>query len=481
MKNLSAHQTPRTALSLLLVLATLLSFIVIPVSASEQTAVSGSLSVSAPMIELNSVRDFTATLTVPTAQIEGDAETWAKSLVWSLTRTEDMFVQDPKVYPYVYTGDQLENWQTWDSAGGKYGEGIQNSPYFYFQTADGVKVSTTAEAVAVSASGDNTEVTLRFSTNPFFGVIGFTDYNGKGVRNVFNSFNGDYTLSAAAGGTVVGETPMEVQIYESYHRYNEVYDTLLEIQKAAQAKGRYFQINQYGTSEGGYPQYNVVFSDSKGSVDNFQKMNETATTNPQSLITQIKRGEIDYRVPFMINNQHSDEYPNMDAEINLLWELATADAITYQTLTGLKSGTMNKYWAPALNEFEITGLGNPRLDIKADGTEANNDGTQGASEIYTISGDITYTVDDLLDELILVVSLAENPDGRTYGSRRNINGFDHNRDTTFQTQSETRNIAKLITTWNPVVFLELHGYMTDFLVEPCSPPHEPNQIGRAHV
>ena len=32
----------------------------------------------------------------------------------------------------------------------------------------------------------------------------------------------------------------------------------------------------------------------------------------------------------------------------------------------------------------------------------------------------------------------------------------------------------MINDWNPVVFAELHGYMTEFLVEPCTPPHEPN-------
>ena len=477
MKNPSPPRAHRI-LSLVLVLATLLSFIVIPASATiEPTPSEGDgITVSDSVLELNSVQELTAKLTVPTADIEGDALTWAKGLEWSLTRTEDMFVQDSEIYPHVYTGDKLENWQIWDSANGKYGEGIENSPWFYFSTASGSKVKTTAEAVSVDTDGSNTVITLRFGTNPFFGVIGFTDYNGKGIRNVFNSFNGTYTFAAKQGDEVVGSAPLDVEVYRSYRRYNEVYSELLAIQKAAEASGRYFEIVEYGKSEGGYSQYAVVFSDSKQSVENFHTMNATATTDPQSLIDRINSGKLtDYRVPFMVNNQHSDEYPNMDAELNLLWELATEDSITYQTLTGLKNGKkMDKYWAPALNEFDITGLGNPRLDIKADGTEANNDGTQGASDIYTISGDITYAVDDLLDELILVFSLAENPDGRTYGSRRNINGFDHNRDTTFQTQAETRNIAKLISSWNPIVFLELHGYMEEFLIEPCSPPHEPN-------
>lgn len=474
----------KRALALLLTVGMILSLMVLPASAvtgdtyaDRSKAVEGDgITISDYVLELNSTQDLTATLTVPTSSVDGDAQAWASGLVWSLTRTEDMFVQDPEIYPHVYTGDKLENWQIWDSANEKYGEGIENSPWFYFLDSAGAKKATTAEAVSVTTSGSNTVVTLKFSTNPFFGKVGFTDYNGRGIRNVFNSFNGPYLFTASDGDKVVGSCELEVNVYRSYRRYNQVYDELVAIQKAAEASGRYVDIVEYGTSEGGFPMYAAVLSDSKASVDSFQKMNETATSDPQSLIDQIKSGKLtDYRIPFMINNQHSDEYPNMDAELNLLWELAVEDTITYRNLTGMKDGTpVEKYWADILDQFDITGCGAPHLDIKADGTQSENDGEQGADEIYSISDDINYKVDDLLDSLIMVVSLAENPDGRTYGSRRNINGFDHNRDTTFQTQSETRAIAGLINAWNPVVFLEWHGYMTDFLIEPCTPPHEPN-------
>lgn len=478
-------RTCKKLLPLLLVVSMLASMLAVSASAAvysdsyegrKQSVTGDGITISDYVVELNSVQDLTVTLTVPTSSVKGNALTWAQGLVWSLERTEDMFVQDPEIYPYVYTGDQLENWQIWDSAGGKYGEGIENSPFFYFVDSKGNKVDTASEAVSVAAKGSNTVVTLNVSTNYFFGAMGFTDYNGRGIRNVFNSFNGPYLLTAADNGKVVGSCELEVNVYRSYHRYNEVYNELVAIQKAAAASGRYLDIVQYGTSEGGFPMYAAVLSDSKGSVDSFQKLNKIATSDPQSLIDQIKSGKLtDYRMPFMINNQHADEYPNMDAELNLLWELACEDTITYRNLTGMKDGTpVEKYWADTLDQFNITGCGAPHLDVKADGTQAENDGTQGADEIYSIGDDISYSIDDMLDDLILVVSLAENPDGRTYGSRRNINGFDHNRDTTFQTQSETRAIAGLINDWNPVVFLEWHGYMTDFLIEPCTPPHEPN-------
>ena len=83
-------------------------------------------------------------------------------------------------------------------------------------------------------------------------------------------------------------------------------------------------------------------------------------------------------------------------------------------------------------------------------------------------------MDEVLDNIIFIACPSENPDGRTYNSRRNANSFDLNRDGSNQTQAESANITALINEWNPVVYAELHGYMKQFLVEPCTPPHEPN-------
>ena len=127
-----------------------------------------------------------------------------------------------------------------------------------------------------------------------------------------------------------------------------------------------------------------------------------------------------------------------------------------------------------LEDLGITGLGSQKFTRDAEGNIQDNTGVNDASELYTISGDITLKVDDILDDIIFVICPNENPDGRTYNTRRNDNGFDLNRDASNQTQNETTNLVQVINDWNPVVFAELHGYMTEFLVEPCTPPHEPN-------
>ena len=79
-----------------------------------------------------------------------------------------------------------------------------------------------------------------------------------------------------------------------------------------------------------------------------------------------------------------------------------------------------------------------------------NDGRTDASEYYTFSEDKVLDVDEILDNLIVIVCPDENPDGRTYNTRPNGNGFDLNRDASNQTQVETQNISKLISPVAPL-------------------------------
>ena len=70
--------------------------------------------------------------------------------------------------------------------------------------------------------------------------------------------------------------------------------------------------------------------------------------------------------------------------------------------------------------------------------------------------------------------LKENVDGLTYITRAADNGYDLNRDNSFQTTAKTANMQKLIGTFNPRVSDRIPRQVEDFQCEPCSPPHEPN-------
>ncbi len=94
--------------------------------------------------------------------------------------------------------------------------------------------------------------------------------------------------------------------------------------------------------------------------------------------------------------------------------------------------------------------------------------------IETLAYDDSEEVQAILDNTILLFNVVANPDGRVMGTRRNANDLDLNRDMVTQSQPETRALVSVITDWNPMVFLDLHDDVQPMLIEPCTPPHNPN-------
>lgn len=94
--------------------------------------------------------------------------------------------------------------------------------------------------------------------------------------------------------------------------------------------------------------------------------------------------------------------------------------------------------------------------------------------IEKLAYDDSEEVQNILKNEILLVNVVQNPDGRVMGTRTNANGFDINRDFITQSQPETRATVKVFTEWNPMIVLDLHGTVNPMLIEPCTPPHNPN-------
>jgi hypothetical protein len=82
-------------------------------------------------------------------------------------------------------------------------------------------------------------------------------------------------------------------------------------------------------------------------------------------------------------------------------------------------------------------------------------------------------VDEILDHVILLINIDQNPDGRALGQRANGFGFDLNRDFLTQAQSETKASVSIMQTWLPPDMLDQHGYVTPTLVEATTKPHNP--------
>jgi hypothetical protein len=97
--------------------------------------------------------------------------------------------------------------------------------------------------------------------------------------------------------------------------------------------------------------------------------------------------------------------------------------------------------------------------------------------IRLLAFDNSEEVQNILENAIIILNVCANPDGRIANRRQNDNYFDLNRDFITASQPETRlTIQKVFLEWTPLVTLDLHGYMGPdwVLIEPCTPPHNPN-------
>ena len=148
-------------------------------------------------------------------------------------------------------------------------------------------------------------------------------------------------------------------------------------------------------------------------------------------------------------------------------------------------GRLGKYKAisnmmvkdPEKAQQMIAELGDYKVPVFINGSIHGNEypGTDAAMRlIETLAYDDSPEVKAVLDNVILVVNVVQNPDGRVLGTRTNAAGFDINRDMLSQTQPEARATVRILTEWNPLITLDLHGFVNPMLIEPTTPPHNTN-------
>jgi hypothetical protein len=95
--------------------------------------------------------------------------------------------------------------------------------------------------------------------------------------------------------------------------------------------------------------------------------------------------------------------------------------------------------------------------------------------IETLAYENTEEVMSILENLIVVVNVCANPEGRTALTRQNFAGFDMERDYVTQSQPEVRALVEQIKRWNPLYLLALHGFYSRFVVpDPGTGPDNPN-------
>ncbi|MBM6618655.1 M14 family metallopeptidase [Bacillus suaedaesalsae] len=314
---------------------------------------------------------------------------------------------------WQFGGKSLNEWKSWNSSEGKF----TGAPFIkVIQEPHFIEGTTTVKA------------TLQF------GLLFNTDnLSPRSLRTLYPQFIGNYELALLnSDNGAKAATTVKLNVYDEFLLFDEIkpaIDEVFEQAKSDDTNNRYLEYQSLGKSVEGRDLHFVILAKNKAAVDKY--LNETLPTaleNPESVLKKLENGSMgEYQVPIWINNIHPDEVEGVDAQVELLKKFALEEEVTFKT-TG----------------------------------EDQQEKT------------VNLNVNDVLDDVIFLYMFTNNPDGRVANTRANANGFDLNRDNTYQTQVETRAVTEVIAKWTPLSFLDMHGYVNGFLIEPTTPPHNPN-------
>ena len=101
--------------------------------------------------------------------------------------------------------------------------------------------------------------------------------------------------------------------------------------------------------------------------------------------------------------------------------------------------------------------------------------------LYELADRTDCAASTVLDNAIVVILPTQNPDGRYWQTRRNLYGFDMNRDWFARTQPETDGKLELLRKYPPMLFIDAHefGY-SDYLFPPHADPEYHETPDTAH-
>ena len=329
------------------------------------------------------------------------------------------YVPDADDIDWYFGGLPFDQWKQFRNESGQY----DGDPFIYFVEEPEVK-------------NGRLHATIKFDLVYTSGGTGFTNLSPRVFRVRIEDLIGEYDLRIVdTKKNITIAEPMKLNVYDSYRTYDEIKPELERIIEGA-IDDRYMEYASLGDSYEGREIPFVKFAKSKQDLIDYQEVTlPLMLENPHELLDRIDNGEIDdYKPAIWFHNIHPDETPGVDAQIDVLEMLTTQDEITFTTLEG---------------------------DLDAD-----------IADLTEV--EVTLDVNDLLDNFIILFNITQNPDGRYHVERGAATGLDMNRDMSFQTQQETRYAAETIAEWSPMIFNDLHGFVSGFLIEPCTPPHDPN-------
>ncbi len=328
---------------------------------------------------------------------------------------------------------------------------------------------------------DGSTLKLDFTTTPVNN--GFNDSIPHESGGRFLDICGEFTLTAELDGvTLASLENVTIKPYASFHTMWEMFDEIERLAGEGDDDGAtprpYVEYGVMGKTCLGYDMPYLIVARDSAAVKKWLDLSERAEETGTAVIEELqKAGDDDYQVPVLYSNVHANEVAAADAVLEFARQLIEEPSTTYMKLTGFTEEGKAKLeqqrkemglYTPKLIEGQCNYLGSIWPNIMMDSGVVDGFGSYYTYEKTTVN------VADLLNDVFFILVPEENVDARMLYTRNSANGLNLNRDNSFQVMPETQNMQHLIGTYDPVTFLELHGLLETFQLEPAIPPHQPN-------
>lgn len=413
--------------------------------------------------QISLAEDATATVTLPTNLTENElAAAMDAGLSLSLDRDTQHGYLNPEKFPNPYQGGPLDSWKTQRDT-----QMFQVDDYGFAFDDDG-KVS----------------LVLYLNISCYFANrSGSVDYSAPHSNGgAYLDLCGYYTLRVTADGKDIASCHAKVVPYDSFRTVYELYDDLEAL--AAMDTDLYVSKESMGqTTTDGYDMPYLIVADSKESVDKWLAYTDLVESDPDLALTKLANGDFDdLRVPMFASNVHSNENAAVNGILEFAHLLLENETINVNTLEGFtdagkellaqEMAKQNVAVPEQIKDFaSYIGFIRGENGYKANGSLYS--GQLDLAAYYNVQEN-RVNVKELLGDVFMVIVPEQNIEGYEHMTRTTGQGYDPNRDEANQTLFEDANAMALVNKFNPMVFTEIHGRVEAMLIEPCTPPHEPN-------
>lgn len=413
--------------------------------------------------QISLAEDATATVTLPTNLTENElAAAMDAGLSLSLDRDTQRGYLNPEKFPNPYQGGPLDSWKTQRDT-----QMFQVDDYGFAFDDDG-KVS----------------LVLYLNISCYFanrsGSVNYSAPHSNG--GAYLGLCGYYTLRVTADGKDIVSCHAKVVPYDSFRTVYELYDDLEAL--AATDTDLYVSKESMGqTTTDGYDMPYLIVADSKESVEKWLAYTDLVESDPDLALTKLANGDFDdLRVPMFASNVHSNENAAVNGILEFAHLLLENETINVNTLEGFtdagkellaqEMAKQNVAVPEQIKDFaSYIGFIRGENGYKANGSLYS--GQLDLEEYYNVKNN-EVNVKELLGDVFMVIVPEQNIEGYEHMTRTTGQGYDPNRDEANQTLFEDANAMALVNKFNPMVFTEIHGRVEAMLIEPCTPPHEPN-------